>query len=36
MRAALPAFTGTIMQTPPVYSAIKVDGERAYAMARRG
>jgi tRNA pseudouridine55 synthase len=33
--AALPAFTGLISQVPPVYSAIKVDGERAYAKARR-
>jgi tRNA pseudouridine55 synthase len=32
---ALPRFVGTISQTPPIYSAIKVDGERAYAMARR-
>ncbi|TAK98176.1 MAG: tRNA pseudouridine(55) synthase TruB [Rhodospirillaceae bacterium] len=32
---ALPAFTGDIMQTPPVYSAIKVNGQRAYALARR-
>ena len=34
--AALPAFIGDIMQIPPVYSAIKVDGERAYDMARDG
>ncbi len=34
--AALPAFTGTIMQTPPAYSAIKVDGARAYDLAREG
>ncbi len=33
--AALPAFIGAIQQVPPVYSAIKVDGERAYAKARR-
>ena len=32
----LPAFTGTIEQTPPAYSAIKVDGRRAYDMARAG
>jgi tRNA pseudouridine55 synthase len=32
----LPRFTGTIMQTPPVYSAIKIAGERAYDMARDG
>jgi tRNA pseudouridine55 synthase len=36
LRAALPAFTGDIMQVPPVYSAIKVAGERAYDMAREG
>jgi len=36
IRAALSGFVGTIMQTPPVYSAIKVDGERAYARARDG
>ncbi len=34
--AALPAFIGGIMQIPPVYSAIKVAGERAYDMAREG
>jgi len=34
--AALPAFTGTIMQVPPNYSAVKVDGERAYDLAREG
>ncbi|MBL8831797.1 MAG: tRNA pseudouridine(55) synthase TruB [Rhodospirillales bacterium] len=34
--AALPRFTGEIDQTPPVYSAIKIDGERAYALARAG
>lgn len=34
--AALPAFTGTIMQRPPAFSAIKVDGERAYDLARAG
>jgi len=36
IRAALPAFLGDIMQVPPVYSAIKVAGERAYDMAREG
>jgi tRNA pseudouridine55 synthase len=36
LRAALPAFTGDIMQIPPVYSAIKIAGERAYDMAREG
>ncbi|HEX4262123.1 MAG TPA: tRNA pseudouridine(55) synthase TruB [Acetobacteraceae bacterium] len=34
--AALPAFRGAIMQIPPVFSAIKVAGERAYDMAREG
>jgi tRNA pseudouridine55 synthase len=34
--AALPRFTGTIQQTPPAFSAIKIDGERAYALARAG
>lgn len=32
----LPAFTGTILQTPPAYSAIKIAGERAYDLARDG
>ena len=36
LRAALPHFTGDIMQVPPIYSAIKVAGERAYDMAREG
>lgn len=34
--ALLPQFTGEIMQVPPRFSAIKVDGERAYALARDG
>lgn len=34
--AALTSFTGEIMQTPPIYSAIKVDGKRAYELARAG
>ena len=34
--AALPAFVGEIEQVPPVYSAIKVDGQRAYDLAREG
>jgi tRNA pseudouridine55 synthase len=29
-------FTGHLMQRPPAYSAVKVEGERAYAAARRG
>ena len=36
IRALLPQFTGTIAQVPPRYSAIKVDGERAYDLARDG
>ena len=34
--ALLPQFIGTIQQTPPAYSAIKIDGERAYDIARDG
>jgi len=34
--AALSAFTGTILQRPPAYSAIKIGGRRAYALARAG
>jgi tRNA pseudouridine55 synthase len=36
IRAVLPDFRGAIMQVPPVFSAIKVAGERAYDMAREG
>ena len=36
VEAALPTFTGLISQRPPAYSAIKVGGRRAYAMARAG
>jgi tRNA pseudouridine55 synthase len=36
IRALLPGFTGTIAQVPPRYSAIKIDGERAYDLAREG
>lgn len=36
IEAILPDFTGRIQQTPPSYSAIKVDGQRAYALAREG
>jgi tRNA pseudouridine55 synthase len=36
IRAALPAFVGEIQQIPPMFSAIKVDGERAYDLAREG
>jgi tRNA pseudouridine55 synthase len=34
--AALGAFRGDIMQVPPQFSAVKVDGERAYDLAREG
>jgi tRNA pseudouridine55 synthase len=34
--AQLPNFIGEIMQVPPDYSAIKVEGERAYDLAREG
>jgi tRNA pseudouridine55 synthase len=36
IRDLLPGFTGTIAQVPPRYSAIKIDGERAYDLAREG
>jgi tRNA pseudouridine55 synthase len=36
IEALLPRFTGIISQTPPIYSAIKVAGERAYDLARDG
>ncbi|SPH24779.1 tRNA pseudouridine synthase B [Defluviimonas aquaemixtae] len=36
IRAALDAFRGEIMQVPPQFSAVKVEGERAYALARAG
>lgn len=33
---ALPAFTGDIQQVPPQFSAVKIDGQRAYKLARSG
>jgi tRNA pseudouridine55 synthase len=36
IRALLPRFSGTIAQVPPRFSAIKIDGERAYDLARNG
>jgi len=36
VEAALPRFTGEIEQIPPAYSAIKIDGKRAYDLARAG
>ncbi len=34
--AALDAFRGEMMQVPPAYSAIRIDGKRAYDLARKG
>ncbi len=34
--ALLPEFTGEVMQVPPAYSAVKINGERAYKLARDG
>ena len=34
--ALLPRYTGVIMQTPPQFSAVKIDGNRAYDLAREG
>ena len=34
--AALGQFVGEIQQTPPIYSAIKINGQRAYKLARKG
>jgi tRNA pseudouridine55 synthase len=36
LEAALQAFVGDSMQTPPAFSAIKVNGQRAYDLARKG
>ncbi|MFN3371312.1 MAG: tRNA pseudouridine(55) synthase TruB [Sphingomonadaceae bacterium] len=36
IRAVLPRFTGAIAQRPPAYSALKVAGRRAHALARAG
>ncbi|MCE5279493.1 MAG: tRNA pseudouridine(55) synthase TruB [Planctomycetaceae bacterium] len=36
VRAALRQFTGTISQVPPAHSAVHVDGQRAYKLARAG
>lgn len=36
LAAILPRFTGPIAQVPPAYSALKVDGQRAYDLARAG
>ncbi len=36
VRAVLPQFVGDIFQTPPAYSALKISGKPAYALARKG
>ena len=36
LHGALPQFTGTILQKPPIFSAIKKDGKRLYSLAREG
>ncbi len=36
IQATIPQFIGKIIQTPPIYSAIKVDGQRLYKLARSG
>lgn len=36
LESVLPAFRGAIEQMPPVYSAIRIDGERAHDLARKG
>jgi tRNA pseudouridine55 synthase len=36
IQTELPRFVGWILQRPPAYSAVKIDGARAYKLARRG
>jgi tRNA pseudouridine55 synthase len=36
IKETLEKFTGTIQQVPPVFSAVQVDGKRAYDLARKG
>lgn len=36
MEAVMPSFTGKIMQLPPMYSAVQVNGQRLYDLARQG
>lgn len=36
IEAILPQFTGKIRQRPPIFSAIKINGQRAYKLARKG
>lgn len=36
IESKLPDFTGKVLQVPPVFSAVKIDGKRAYSFARKG
>jgi tRNA pseudouridine55 synthase len=36
LQSVLPVFTGEILQVPPIHSAIKIDGQRVYELARKG
>jgi len=36
VKKLIPSFTGAIMQVPPIFSAIKIKGQKAYSVARRG
>lgn len=36
LEEVLPRFTGAILQVPPAYSAVRIDGKRAYEKARKG
>ena len=36
IKKVIPDFIGDIKQIPPIYSALKINGERAYALARKG
>lgn len=36
IESVLPAFTGEVMQVPPIFSALKKDGKRLYELARKG
>ena len=36
IESVLPFFQGEILQTPPIYSAIKINGQRSYDLARKG
>ena len=36
LRAVIPSFTGQLWQRPPMYSALKQDGQRLYELARKG